>query len=276
MPDVAVSGSFDNIRSAQVRFLEEAARAGGGAGSLQVFLWSDEVAARLTGRLPHFSLAERLYILRSIRCCGAVHVAAALDSSDELPEIPGVRPEVWAVEPGAESPRKQDYCAAHGLRYHPLAQADLAGYPVFSPSESAQPGRKKVIVTGCYDWFHSGHIRFFEEASAYGDLYVAVGNDANVRQLKGAGHPLLGQDERRYMVQAVRFVTRALITSGMGWMDAAPDIEVLKPDIYLVNEDGDKPEKCSFCAEHGLEYVVLKRTPKEGLERRSSTDLRGF
>ena len=31
-----------------------------------------------------------------------------------------------------------------------------------------------------------------------------------------------------------------------------------------------------FCAERGLEYVVLKRTPKEGLKRRASTDLRGF
>jgi cytidyltransferase-like protein len=40
------------------------------------------------------------------------------------------------------------------------------------------PQRKKVIVTGCYDCFHSGHVRFFEEASALGDLYVVVGRDA--------------------------------------------------------------------------------------------------
>lgn len=276
MPDVAISGSFDHIRSPQVRFLEEAARASGTAGRLQVFLWSDEAVARLTGQPPHFPLAERLYILQSIRYCAGVHVVDAVRSTDELPVVPGLRPEVWAVEPGADSPGKSSYCAENGLRYYPVDQANLAGWPDLSANVPAQPGRKKVIVTGCYDWFHSGHIRFFEEASAYGDLYVAVGNDANVRHLKGDGHPLIGQDERRYMVQAVRFVTRALITSGMGWMDAAPDIEILKPDIYLVNEDGDKPEKRSFCAEHGLEYVVLKRSPKEGLERRSSTDLRGF
>ena len=46
--------------------------------------------------------------------------------------------------------------------------------------------------------------------------------------------------------------------------------------IYLVNEDGDKPEKRAFCNEHGLEYVVLQRLPKDGLIRRSSTDLRGY
>ncbi len=133
-----------------------------------------------------------------------------------------------------------------------------------------------MLVTGCYDWLHSGHVRFFEEAAQLGDLYVVVGNDVNVRYLKGEGHPLISQDERRYMVQAIRFVKQALITSGLGWMDAEPEIAWVKPDIYLVNEDGDKPEKRAFCQEHGLEYVVLKRLPKDGLPRRESTHLRGF
>ena len=78
------------------------------------------------------------------------------------------------------------------------------------------------------------------------------------------------------MISAIRYVKLALITTGWGWLDAEPEIARLKPDIYLVNEDGDKPEKREFCEAHGLRYVVLKRTPKEGLPRRSSTNLRGF
>ncbi|MFN2161229.1 MAG: cytidyltransferase, partial [Candidatus Promineifilaceae bacterium] len=78
------------------------------------------------------------------------------------------------------------------------------------------------------------------------------------------------------MVQSIRFVKQALVSTGQGWMDAEPEIAVIKPDIYAVNEDGDKPEKRSFCEEHGLEYVVLKRLPKEGLPGRESTALRGF
>jgi hypothetical protein len=62
----------------------------------------------------------------------------------------------------------------------------------------------------------------------------------------------------------------------MGWMDAEPEIARIEPDLYVVNEDGDKPEKREFCQKRGIEYVVLKRIPKEGLARRSSTDLRGF
>jgi hypothetical protein len=77
-------------------------------------------------------------------------------------------------------------------------------------------------------------------------------------------------------VQAVRFVRQALVTSGSGWMDAEPEIALIKPDRYVVNKDEDKPEKREFCRERGLEYVVLKRMPKEGLLCRQSTDLRGF
>jgi len=151
----------------------------------------------------------------------------------------------------------------------------MDGLPVPPPTPSA-PGRKKVIATGCYDWFHSGHVRFCEEVSAYGDLYVVVGNDRNIQLLKGGGHPLLPEAERRYVVGSIRYVKQALISSGEGWLDADPEIQWLKPDIYAVNEDGDRGGKRDYCAERGIEYLVLKRTPAPGLQRRSSTDLRGF
>ena len=133
-----------------------------------------------------------------------------------------------------------------------------------------------MVVTGSYDWFHSGHVRFFEEVSAYGDLYVVVGHDANIRLLKGDGHPLLPQAERRYVVGSIKYVKQALISSGDGWLDADPEIQLLKPDIYAVNEDGDKGGKREYCKQHGIQYLVLKRIPAPGLPQRSSTNLRGF
>ena len=133
-----------------------------------------------------------------------------------------------------------------------------------------------VVVTGCFDWVHSGHIRFFMDAAEHGALYVVIGSDRNVRLLKGEGHPLQREEERRYMVGSMKPVYRCLVSSGSGWMDAEPEIDRLKPTAYVVNEDGDKPEKREFCAAHGLKYVVLERVPHEGLPARSSTDLRGF
>ena len=127
--------------------------------------------------------------------------------------------------------------------------------------------RKKVIVTGCYDWLHSGHVRFFEEVSAWATCTWSSATTPTSACSRAKAIRCFRQDERRYMVQSIRFVKQALITSGRGWMDAEPEIAVIQPDIYAVNEDGDKPEKREFCAQHGLEYVVLKRTPKEGLPK---------
>jgi hypothetical protein len=78
------------------------------------------------------------------------------------------------------------------------------------------------------------------------------------------------------MVDAVRHVTQALISSGEGWLDADPEIRRIKPDIYAVNEDGDRGGKREYCTERGIEYLVLKRVPAPGLPPRSSTHLRGF
>lgn len=46
----------------------------------------------------------------------------------------------------------------------------------------------KVFVSGCFDLMHSGHVFFFERAAAYGDLYVAIGSDKTIRELKN-GNP---------------------------------------------------------------------------------------
>jgi glycerol-3-phosphate cytidylyltransferase-like family protein len=105
---------------------------------------------------------------------------------------------------------------------------------------------------------------------------VVVGHDANIQALKGHGHPLLSQDERRYLVGSIRFVRQALISTGEGWLDADPEIQRIKPDIYAVNEDGDRGGKREYCAERGMKYLVLKRIPAPGLPKRSSTELRGF
>lgn len=270
---VVVQGSFDQLNSRQVRFLQEAAR----LGQVWVGLWSDQLAENITGELPQFPIDERLYLLEALRYVQQVRVIDRRLEPAHVYEIFGARPAAWVGLRQDASNLERNLCQAARVDYHIIYNQALVGFPAeeiaLSPVDSPQ---KKVIVTGCYDWLHSGHVRFFEEAAQYGDLYVVVGNDANVRFLKGEKHPLFPQAERRYMVQAVRFVKQALITSGWGWMDAAPEIELIKPDIYLVNEDGDRPEKRAFCLDHGLEYVVLKRNPRPGLPRRESTKLRGF
>jgi cytidyltransferase-like protein len=270
---VVVTGSFDDFNSQQVRFLEEASK----LGDVHVLLWSDETQRSLQGLPPKFSQEERLYLLETDRYIKDVRLVTGQADRDSIPQVGGINPEIWVVEEESNNPRKHAYCELHGTEYHVLKRDAVKGFPALSfDPQAKRSAQKRVIVTGCFDWFHSGHVRFFEEVSGLGDLYVVVGHDANLKLLKGEGHPKFPQEERRYMVQSVRYVKQALISSGEGWMDAEPEIAVIRPDIYAVNEDGDVPEKRVFCKERGIEYVVLKRIPKEGLPPRQSTHLRGF
>jgi cytidyltransferase-like protein len=272
MKTVVVTGSFNNIQSRDIRFLEEAAK----VGPLHIVLWSDYAYQRIKGRKPEFPQEERQYFLESIRYVQQVILADGIVSPDEIPQLDGIKPDVWVVPENEDTFSKLHFCATYEIEYFIVKEKDLAGFPILPIKDDLTSSRKKVLVTGCYDWLHSGHVRFFEETSELGDLYVVVGSDENVRLLKGEGHPLLSEDERRYMVQSIRFVKQTMISSGSGWMDGEPEIEKIRPNFYVVNEDGDQPEKREFCQEHGLEYVVLKRVPKEGLPARQSTTLRGF
>jgi len=266
---VIVSGGFDDIKSRGLRFLEEASK----LGELTVLLWTDSAIEQTTGRPPKFPLAERSYFLNAVRYVSRVVEADGANSFDTLPK--NVRADIWAdCESTANSARK-NFAVENKIACRVFKAKELKGFPEPPPMPSAH-GRKKVVVTGSFDWFHSGHVRFLEEVSALGDLYVIVGHDANIRLLKGEGHPLLTQDERRYIVGSIKFVKQALISSGDGWLDADPEIKKLQPDIYAVNDDGDKGGKREYCEKMGIEYLVLKRTPASGLPKRSSTDLRGF
>lgn len=135
------------------------------------------------------------------------------------------------------------------------------------------PSRKKVFVSGCFDMLHSGHIAFLTEASGYGDLYVCIGSDNNVHNLKGR-FPVISESERRYLIQALACVTECRISKGWGLLDFVQEMLEIKPDIFIVNEDGHTPAKEELCQKSGIEYHVLKRVPYEGLPVRSTTALR--
>ena len=273
MKEVVVTGSFDDIQSRHIRFLEEAAK----RGQLHVLLWSDDAIHRMTGQSPKFGQEERKYFVEAVRYVDQVTQVDGLANPDEIPLSDTIQPQIWIIMEKDDKPQKRAFCAEHHISFYTIPENELDKLPVTSLEiEGTGGSSKKVVVTGCFDWLHTGHVRFFEETSKLGDLFVVLGHDENVYHLKGEGHPLFSENERRYMVQAIRYVKQALVSSGHGWMDAEPEIARIQADIYAVNEDGDKPEKRAFCEKYGLDYVVLKRLPKEGLPRRESTALRGF
>jgi cytidyltransferase-like protein len=117
-------------------------------------------------------------------------------------------------------------------------------------------GNKKVLVSGCFDLLHSGHVEFFKEAAEHGDLYVFCGSDANIQSLKN--HlPLYNNQERVFMCQNIKWVKQAAVSCGEGRYDFIEDMKALKPDIYFCNEDASALDgRVKICEELGIEMIV--------------------
>ena len=133
--------------------------------------------------------------------------------------------------------------------------------------------KKKVFVSGCFDMLHSGHVRFLEEAAAFGEVHVGIGSDRTLKELKGR-YPVTTQEERKYLLEALKHVKACYINSGSGIMDFLKELRRVSPAVFVVNEDGNTPAKAQLCGRLGIEYVVLRRDPREHLPARSTTSLR--
>ena len=134
--------------------------------------------------------------------------------------------------------------------------------------------KKKVLVAGYFDLLHSGHIRFLEEASEFGEVYISLGSDSNSIECKNK-KPIYTENERRYMLQSLKYVQDVEISTGqIGPMSFLQYLEKIKPDYFITNEDGSElGKKELICKNNNVKFVILKRQPKENLEPRSSTSI---
>ena len=96
-------------------------------------------------------------------------------------------------------------------------------------------GQKLVFTNGVFDILHVGHVRYLEQARSLGDaLVVAINSDASVRELKGAGRPLINEDERAEILAGLRAVSYVSVFDGLSPRSL---IAELLPDILVKGGD---------------------------------------
>jgi rfaE bifunctional protein nucleotidyltransferase chain/domain len=96
-------------------------------------------------------------------------------------------------------------------------------------------GRTIAFANGCFDLLHVGHIRYLESAAREADvLVVAVNDDNSVRQLKGAGRPILREADRAELVAALRCVDYVVIFPEP---TVGPLLNALHPDVHCKGTD---------------------------------------
>ena len=123
---------------------------------------------------------------------------------------------------------------------------------------------KKILVGGCFDLLHYGHIRFLEEAKKQGDwLVVALESDENVRRMKGDSRPIHSQEQRKEMLEAISFVDEVISLPPMATDQEYADlVKRIKPHAIAVT-DGDPivEKKKSHAQTVGAQLVIIPKIP---------------
>jgi rfaE bifunctional protein nucleotidyltransferase chain/domain len=98
-----------------------------------------------------------------------------------------------------------------------------------------EAGRSIAFANGCFDVLHVGHIRYLQGAAKQADvLVVGVNGDDSVRELKGAGRPVMNENERAEIIAAIRGVSYVTI-----FRERSPArlIGDLRPDVHCKGTD---------------------------------------
>src|SRR5687768_10739881 len=120
-----------------------------------------------------------------------------------------------------------------------------------------ESGRTIAFANGCFDLLHVGHVRYLEASAREADiLIVALNDDAAVRELKGAGRPILTAVHRAALVAALRCVDYVVVFPEL---TVGPLLEALKPDVHCKGTDytvDSVPERAVVQAYGGRTAIV--------------------
>jgi D-beta-D-heptose 7-phosphate kinase/D-beta-D-heptose 1-phosphate adenosyltransferase len=126
-------------------------------------------------------------------------------------------------------------------------------------------GRKIVFTSGCFDLLHIGHVRYLTAGKKFGDvLVVGLNTDASTKRLKGGKRPIIGENERREMLLALKPVDYVYL------FDEDTPIALMKkvkPDVFIKGGDWTKEQLSKL----GIDESIVGRVEMLPMTENSST-----
>lgn len=122
---------------------------------------------------------------------------------------------------------------------------------------------KKVLVGGCFDVLHFGHVRFLKKAKSLGDyLIVAIESDKRVRELKGKNRPIHTQKQRKEILESLKFVDEVIILKDkMTDKDYLELVDKVRPcQIATTKGDPGLKKKRVQAKTIGAKVVIISKT----------------
>jgi rfaE bifunctional protein nucleotidyltransferase chain/domain len=124
-------------------------------------------------------------------------------------------------------------------------------------AEAKKSGKKVVFTNGCFDLLHVGHLHVLREAKKLGDiLIVGLNSDKSVKQIKGAGRPIVPEGERAELIAALEMVNYVTMFDEP---DPLNVIRELRPDVLAKGGDWaeDKIVGREFVESYGGRVAVI-------------------
>ena len=132
-------------------------------------------------------------------------------------------------------------------------------------------GKRVISTSGCFDILHAGHVQYLREAKAKGDILVIMLNsDVSVRMLKGASRPIVCQEDRAYVLEALEMVDYICIFDEQTPCELIRQIQpdaVIKggdyqgkhiPEMDVVDTYGGTVEYVSLVEGHSTTNIIEK------------------
>ena len=120
---------------------------------------------------------------------------------------------------------------------------------------------KQIFTNGCFDVLHKGHVELLKFCKSLGYVTVGLNSDVSVAGLKGAGRPINSEEDRKFILQSLRYVDQVIIFNESTPLRLIQD---LKPDIVVKGGDYAKADVVG----NGIAEVIIFNT----IEGYSTTD----
>jgi D-beta-D-heptose 7-phosphate kinase/D-beta-D-heptose 1-phosphate adenosyltransferase len=199
----------------------------------------------------------------------AMHMACMPDEYDDVKfnfrqalKAASIAAGVVVNKPGTATIKQWEFEAALS-EYHMLPPTKYGNLDVAQTvvEHAHDNGEEVVLANGCFDQLHPGHLHLLQEARRRGDLLVvAVNSDESVRRLKGPSRPLIKQDQRIQMLEALDCVDLVVVFD-----EDTPEklIRQLKPDLLAkgheyYTDDLSTVPGAKFIIENGGGIVFVK------------------
>ena len=99
--------------------------------------------------------------------------------------------------------------------------------------------KKIVLVGGCYDILHIGHLRFLSKAKKLGDiLVVGIDDDGFIKKTKGNHRPIVTEKQRVELLLGLKAVDYVFVTNRALYDDE--NLKKINPNFLVFGKEKGK------------------------------------